>query len=160
MVQLLLHAGADPNKAVNFGRISLHAAVKKYRVDVVKVLLDGGAEIDREDMDVAAVNGYKYVVKVLLERGADPSKQDMNGRDSLALAAMMGHIDVAIFLLEQREVYQTKKDKQGRDALALATINGHKDMVKLLQEVENCCGRYLWEPPRSSCMMGFNNTNA
>ena len=48
----------------------------------------------------AAMMGHADVVKLLLEEGAEPNKAGMNGATALQIAASMGHLEVMAMLLE------------------------------------------------------------
>ena len=49
VAKLLLHSGADPNKADKLGQTPLYWAAMTGHRDVVEVLLDGGAKHDKAD---------------------------------------------------------------------------------------------------------------
>ena len=82
----MLQAGASPNIGNPLARTPLHAAAENGRkwdmVKVVELLLDGGAEPNKEDhngdtpLNVAVVHSHPRVVQLLLERGANPKKKD------------------------------------------------------------------------------------
>src|SRR5439155_27117275 len=75
---LLLQKGADPNLARESGKAPLMTAARLGQVDVVKLLLDRGANINARTKKfgqtaVMWAAGYPAIVRLLLERGADPS---------------------------------------------------------------------------------------
>jgi len=79
--KFLLGKGADPN-------YSLWAATSGDNVAAVKLLIDGGAEVDQTlHYDTpffgAAASGRWRSVKLLLERGADINYQDRKGRTAM-----------------------------------------------------------------------------
>ena len=87
-VHLLLQLGAEPDKFMsqNSGRTALHWAVTLNHIDVVKVLLDRGADPNRGDiherssLHYAARNfGCRDVVNMLLNKGGDKTKKDNLG---------------------------------------------------------------------------------
>lgn len=67
---------------------ALVTAAEGGHLEIVRLLLDSGAEVDRESkaregeraLMVAAFEGYIEVVRLLLERGADPEKTDSFGQ--------------------------------------------------------------------------------
>ena len=76
--------------------------------NVLKMLLDGGAQPDKEDdegrtpLHYAVLHSWHYreeKVKLLLERGADRHKADKWGKTPLQLATEKGYKDVAQLLL-------------------------------------------------------------
>jgi ankyrin repeat protein len=100
-VERLLDAGADIEHLDRRGRSALRRASRHGRVDVVKLLLARGAEIDahREGGFTAIMealytlkkgytnwSGAEDVVKVLLEAGADLSIRSHDGKTALSLA--------------------------------------------------------------------------
>ena len=60
-------------------------AVNAYKADVIKLLVDSGADINAADnkgctaLMRAAYSGYPELVKFLLDSGADKSKTDYDG---------------------------------------------------------------------------------
>jgi ankyrin repeat protein len=79
-------------------------ASEKGHVEVVKLLLDRGAEIDKQTfftaLHLASYNGYVEVVKLLLDRGAEIDKQTFGGT-ALHLASQNGHVEVVRILLQK-----------------------------------------------------------
>ena len=92
VVQLLLHAGAEPNKADKLGQTPLYWAAMLGYIDVVQILLDGGSNPNRAvtrgttPLHQAAMKGYTDVVTLFLERGAKHNKADNYGNTPLSLA--------------------------------------------------------------------------
>lgn len=97
----LLSEWADPNScAGDHGRSALTAACRRGHSDVVTMLLDNRAEVDRaarngETPLVAACAGdFRTLALYLIERGASPS-------NSIPAAVKDDHVDVARWLLHQ-----------------------------------------------------------
>ena len=115
----------------------LHVASFYGQKDVVQLLLDEGAEIDKADIDgrtplhLATYDGYKDVIILLLHRGADPKKASKDGESPLHDAASCGHRDVVEVLLDGGDD-PNKADMDDWTPLHYASYNGHKDVVKLL----------------------------
>ena len=113
LVKALLAAHADPDLADFEGRTALTFAVLLDRADVVRLLLDGGAESDRmlqlDDfgrltlLALAAGRGQTAVVEALLAHGADPNRAVDAARfgpaTPLILAASGGHAETVSALL-------------------------------------------------------------
>jgi hypothetical protein len=98
-VSFLLNAGADPNAVYVNGETALMFGASARWPDVVRVLIAGGAELDRRDtlgmtaLHKAVLGGMPYnrtsaadTVRALLDAGADASIPDQQGRLPLQLA--------------------------------------------------------------------------
>ncbi|CAJ1445181.1 unnamed protein product, partial [Effrenium voratum] len=106
VVQCLLEAGADTEKADNDGFTPLHLAAQQSHHAVVQCLLDAGADKEKgmdggaTPLHFAALQGHHAVVQCLLDAGADKEKATDDGSTPLHLAAHQGHHAVAQCLLD------------------------------------------------------------
>jgi ankyrin repeat protein len=83
---MLIDAGADINarnrhKFAGPGNSPLSAATYQERVDVVRLLIERGADVNQGDnasftpLHLAAALGYPDIARILLEGGADPNRR-------------------------------------------------------------------------------------
>ncbi|WP_165073236.1 ankyrin repeat domain-containing protein [Paludisphaera rhizosphaerae] len=94
----------------------LMLAVSKGDLDMVRLLIDRGADLRSTDDDIgyqalgiAAADGRTAFVELLLDRGADIDHEDWSGRTALAEAAAFGH-DEAVALLIARGARRSLPD--------------------------------------------------
>ena len=92
-IEQLLQKGADVNyKSKSNGFTSLHYATSSGSVDVVKLLLDKGADINALDnkgttpLMLAVKNNSLPIAKLLLERGADVNLRDKHKKNAMSYA--------------------------------------------------------------------------
>ncbi|XP_013391240.1 ankyrin-1-like [Lingula anatina] len=126
-------------KQMMCGQTALHIALLTGNADMVKLLLDSGAEVNAENEDGrtplywAAEEGHEDIVKLLLEHGTDPNITNEWGRTPLYWAAEEGHEDIVKLLLEHG-TDPNITNESGRTPLCWAAEEGHEDIVKLLLE--------------------------
>ena len=104
-VAKFIKKGADVNFSDNVGWTPLFRAAQKGHVEVVKMLLDAGAEIEKTTSGItplcwAADSGKTDVVKLLLERGANVNAIGKKNAPALYHAADIGYKDLVKVLLE------------------------------------------------------------
>ena len=105
-VTALLLRGADVHqRAENAMQVQpLHAAVAGRDAEIVRTLVDAGADLDaRQQAGVtplmgAASGGSADLVRLLLDAGADTSLRDETGRTAADWATTRGHPEVAALL--------------------------------------------------------------
>ena len=115
----------------------LCTAVNEGHKEVVKILLNGGADCNKPDKDgctplhLAARYGNGDVVRIILDSGAEPNGDDRYRCTPLHIAAECGFEGVANMLLDaQAEIEKTCSF--GQTPLHIAVLRNQHNMVKLL----------------------------
>ena len=117
---------------------ALRAAAARGRSDVVKQLLDRGADPNAKDVSgvpplmYAAIYGHPDVVTMLLDHGAEVNATATGGVTAFGLAAAMGHASVLDVLLDYGAEINAKVQEGGVTALMAAVDSTHTDAVKVL----------------------------
>lgn len=142
IVEMLLRLGVDPNTALPSGCYPLHWAAMGGFVDIIKLLIDKGANINQKTSQQNTVLTFACqgitihgsndsttpgerkgppnasLVKYLLEQGADPNVLDSDGMVPLHWAARGGFSDIIRLLIE----YKVPIDARSRKGI---TALGH-----------------------------------
>ncbi|XP_075545338.1 no mechanoreceptor potential C [Dermacentor variabilis] len=91
---------------------------------------------DSTPLHLASAGGHANVVKMLLQAGADAKEENADGDTALHLAAKNGHVAVAR-VLSAIVPWSTTSKKTGLTALHVAAKNGQMDFVReMLTEVQ------------------------
>jgi ankyrin repeat protein len=139
-VKLLIANGTDANTAdTNGGRTPLHWAVKGNHIEVVRYLLESGADIDRGEragktaLDFAAESGQIEMTQLLVDSGADVNKRDLIGGNSALWAAGLGTPETLEILVKANADIEVK-DINGLTPLAWAAQTGSTKSMEILIE--------------------------
>ena len=127
-----LTAGADVNTKDQDGWPVLIWASDKGYLEIVKLLLEKGAQVDVKTTDtggtplfLASFQGHTEIVKLLLEKGAQVDvKRTDTGGTPLYTASYNGHIKIVKLLLE-KDAQVNVKTTDGFTPLYAASFQGH-----------------------------------
>ena len=117
---------------------ALSGAVRQKHADVVKVLIDAGADIETRNKDLwtplllSSQNGGLRIVKMLVEAGAGVSATQRGGSTSLMIAAVFGHTETVRYLVGLPQVDVSHKDKKGFTSLLASAEKPGAGVVQLL----------------------------
>ena len=134
-------AADEINAAQVDGMTALHWAVYHDRSDLVRRLLDAGADASATNrygvipLSLACANGNPEVVEALLAAGADPNALLPGGETVFMTAARTGRIEVVEALYEAGADVHFREPKRGQTALMWAAAEGNLEVVELLLEV-------------------------
>jgi ankyrin repeat protein len=127
------------NEFIEYLNSLLLEAAENGHVNIVRVLLEHGAEINAVVNDIAtplymaAQEGHANIVKLLLEHEANTETKASNGHSSLSMAVFNKHINV-INLLLKAGANTEFIIKEGFTPIHVANIGGYFDGVKSLLE--------------------------
>ena len=143
-VAILLDQGVSPEAASaageNHGKTALMWAAETGQTDVIRMLVDYGAVVDRGNakggtaLMYAAVAGRTEAIRSLVEAGADPNHRVRHGWTPLLLATAKGHVE-AVRLLTRLGADPSTRDVYGWTLLMHATERADREMVSTLLDL-------------------------
>jgi ankyrin repeat protein len=126
----------------NDGNTPLMYAILKDKIDIAKLLIDKGCNLDMQnnDGDTALMLSVKYskdIPKLLIESGCNLNLQDKAGNTPLMISILRWRVDIARLLIENDCDLNLQNS---RDYTALMFAVGFNDIntTKLLIENERC----------------------
>jgi ankyrin repeat protein len=140
MAEYLMSVGVDPKTKDINGDLALHQACRHSLLDVVKVLLDHGVDIEAKghwDMRPlqsaasTATGDPRPVVNLLLKRGADLDSHGFKGQTALHECALYNRLEMADLLLT-RGAQPNLKDDDGKTPIDVANLAGRNDRIPLI----------------------------
>ncbi len=120
-------------------RTPLTAAARHGYLDIAKILIEAGAEVDYDAgdhgsaMTEAAGGGYNDILELFLGNGGDINERSQGQGTPLNAAARNGYEKTVSFLLDKGADIDYQNDGQGT-ALNAAARNGYDKVVSLLLE--------------------------
>lgn len=121
------------------GRTALHSAALSGHADVIKALVEAGADVSVVDrgqcrpVHDAAAGGHVAAMEALAVAGADFNVQDTAGLTALHRAAAGGHVAAVEWLLNPiRGVKPCPRDANDSSPLYWAASRGHSNVVRVL----------------------------
>lgn len=143
VVQMFLkRGGINVNKRDESGNTPLIYVCLKNARDLVKLLLDNGADanmgnqINRMPLHFAAETGNSEIIALLVNADADVNCTDNQGVTPLMLMAQNGKTDAALKFIKNPNVDIKMKDNYNRMAIDYATSCGLRELVKALSQTE------------------------
>ena len=140
-VQILIEQNPElVNAKDEDGRTPLHWACRGVHLDVVKFLVENGADVNAEDnnqttpLHSLAYRGHTEGIKVLLDKGADVNVQDYSKHTPLHYAAISDSYEAAALLLSKGASLEVKNDYGRTPLLLCARERGGPKTTKVLLE--------------------------
>lgn len=139
-IDMYVQNGFDVNVRDSRGVTPLINAIRCYRKDVAKRLIELNARVNMRATDesgtstliVASARGMLEIAQILIEKRANVNAVNKKGVTSLMAAADDGHADVVKFLLDHGA--QIDKGKGGRETLRLWALgSGCSTTVNLIE---------------------------
>uniref|UniRef100_A0A7N8YP33 Ankyrin repeat domain 6b n=1 Tax=Mastacembelus armatus TaxID=205130 RepID=A0A7N8YP33_9TELE len=132
----LINKGAKV-AVTKYGRSPMHLAAYKGHIEVVRILLKAGCNLDIQDdgeqtaLHRAAMVGNSDVMSALIGEGCALDRQDKDGNTALHEVCWHGYSQ-CVKLLVKAGANIHAKNKAGNTALHLACQNGHAQSSKVL----------------------------
>jgi ankyrin repeat protein len=122
------------------GSTPLHWAAWKGHIEIARLLLQNGAEVNAKSNDGsaplhwAAIHGHVNILHLLVENGADLEAQSNNGWRALHRVAINGNLPFIQELISRYHVdINARVNRRGRTALRWARMNGYPEIITFLR---------------------------
>jgi len=139
-IKTLVDRGGNINERdPKTGKTPLHVAVDNKQTELVKSLIEKGADVNATDnekytpLTLAVQSNNKDVVNILIERDADVDARDSSGYTPLLWATYSGNVEIVKILIDGGADVDID-DSYGTTPLIIAVSSGHFEIAKLLIE--------------------------
>jgi ankyrin repeat protein len=130
------------NQEGPFGRTALIVAAAQGHVDIVDLLLEQGADVNRADhimrctalTEAARMGRVGVIERLLQDSNLNVNQADQFGRTALIHATHAGHIEIVGKLLQVSDIDLEHTHGDGVTALTEAVVCNHPGIVGLLLE--------------------------
>jgi len=132
--------GVEKSTLKALGGTPLMSASLKGQLEVVRRLIDKGADVDAVKKDGATAlmwasqGGNLEIVRLLIEKGANVNAVKKEGATALMRAIEYNHLEIARLLIEKGANVNAAKTYNGITVLMWASADGHLEIVRLLIE--------------------------
>jgi ankyrin repeat protein len=139
IVKIFLEKGAEIHAVTTWGDTALSEACRSGSLDVVKLLLNNGADPNGNDKDPPLINAAELcspsIIQLLIDSGAIVFSDDNVGYLSLRAAVRCGRIDNASKLLELNVPVEHTVIDQEEGSLLIAALDNcsNDDDVEMLE---------------------------
>ncbi len=122
-----------------YGKYSLHKATKLGDLQLMKILVANGNNINELDdyghtaLIISALEGHLDCIKYLVTHNADVNTKDNEGQTLLHISAEKGHLECIEYLIGNKDDVNAK-DKKGQTPLHISVKEGHLECMKYLIE--------------------------
>ncbi|KAL5278770.1 hypothetical protein ACFFRR_003410 [Megaselia abdita] len=137
--ELLSAQTADQLKATTLnGDTALHLAARRRDVDMVRILVDYGTNVDTQNgegqtpVHIAAAEGDEALLKYFYGIRASASIPDNQDRTPMHLAAENGHAHIIEILADKFKASIFERTKDGSTLMHIASLNGHAECAATL----------------------------
>ena len=137
VIELLLDSGADPSKSNDKGQTALSWAAERGSVNIAKLLLDAGASPHGNNirpMHSAIISHRVDIVRLLLDSGLDVNDRDSKGYTSLHYAANRGKVEIVNILMERGADVNAVNDYGETPLHCAASWQDQPGVIRLLVE--------------------------
>ncbi|KAL7045292.1 hypothetical protein ACKWTF_002184 [Chironomus riparius] len=137
--ELLASQTAEQLKATTTtGDTALHLAARRHDTDMVRILVDYGANVDTQNgegqtaLHIAAAEGDEALVKYFYGVRASAHIVDNQDRTPMHLAAENGHASIIELLADKFKASIYERTKDGSTLMHIASLHGHAECAQML----------------------------
>ena len=104
----------DINYKNYYGVTALMTASTENNIDLIKLLIEKGANINDKEVDgwtslmIASVYGHKEIVELLIEKGANINDKNNENDTALILATDLGYVEIVKLIKRRSNIYREK----------------------------------------------------
>lgn len=134
----MLDLRIDVNQVEVDGTTAMHWAAHRDTVDMARLLIAAGAEVNVKNrygvapLSLAAVNGNVEMVRLILQAGADPNTAMSENETVLLTASRTGVVEVVELLINYGADVNARESWRGQTALMWGAGEGNLEVVKSL----------------------------
>lgn len=167
IVQLLIKMDCDLLHANNMGWTPLLVAVRQKYGDIINLLQMQGASFGKGDLFVACEKGHIQIVKLLIDKGFDINAEGEDGLCPFMFALQNQQFEIVDYLIEMGPEFKLTHEKwislisvfnsDGSTLLTKACSTGYQHIARLIIQQTNDFNKRDqngWSPITSACYGG------